>query len=83
MKPLLSRQQPPALVVRDHHRAAYGGVRRLVAARIERERGARVIEPGDVGDDARVVELGAKGRHQHRCATLDRWAGRLPDPFAG
>ena len=77
------REQPRALVVRDHHRPAYGGVRRLVAARIVGERGARVVEPGDVGDDARIVGLGAEGRHQHRWATLDRRAGRLPDPFAG
>ena len=31
----------------------------------------------------RIVGLGAEGRHQHRRATLDRRAGRLPDPFAG
>ena len=77
------RQQPIALVGRNHHRPAYGGVRRLVAARIERQGGARVVEPGHVGGDARIGALGAKGRHQHRGATLDLRAGRLPDTFAG
>ena len=31
---------------------------------------------------ARIVEFRPECRHQHRWATIDRRAGRLPDPFA-
>src|SRR6202042_3959738 len=77
------REQARALIVRDHHRPAYGGVGRLVSARVIADRGARSVEPGDVGDELRIVELRAEGRHQHRWATVNRRAGRLPGAFSG
>ena len=65
------------------HRPADGRVGRLVAARVEAERGQGVVEPGDVGDDARIVALGAEGRDEHRRTPVDKRAGPLPDAFTG
>src|SRR6266576_5906958 len=42
-----------------------------------------MVEPRDVGDDPRIVELSAEGRHQHRWVTVNRWACRSPDTLAG
>ncbi len=74
-------EQAPALAVRNRHRPAHGRVRRLVAAGVEAERRPRVVEPGDVGDDARIVELGAERRDEHRRPPVDERPGSLPDPL--
>src|SRR4051794_8296404 len=42
-----------------------------------------MVEPRDVGDDPRIVELGAEGRHQRRWVTVNRWACRSPETLAG
>ena len=76
------REQAPALAVRDRHRPTHGGVGRLVAAGVEGERRPRVVEPGDVGDDPWIVELGAERGDEDGRATVDRRPGRPPDPFA-
>ena len=76
------REQPPALAEGNRHRPAHGRVGGLVAAGIEAERGPRVVEPGDVGDDARIVALGAEGRDEHRRAPVDQRARLLPHSLA-
>ena len=69
--------------VGHHHRTADGRVGRFVSSRVPGERGQGVVEPGDVGDDARIVALGAEGRDEHRRMPVDSRAGPMPDPFAG
>ena len=76
------RKQPPALAEGNRHRPAHGRVRRLVAAGIEGKRGPRMVEPGDVSDDARIVALGAEGRDEHRRAPADQRARPLPHSLA-
>ena len=77
------RKQTPPLVVGHRHRPTHRRVRRLVPARVERDGRPRVVEPRDVGDDPRVVDLGAKLRHEHpRTPTNDR-AGARPQAFTG
>src|SRR5262249_29734515 len=76
-------QQAPARAARNRHRAAYRRAPRVAASGVEGERSAPVVEPGQVGDDARIVAFGAEGRDQHWRASVDEWARARPDPFAG
>src|SRR5262249_695941 len=76
-------QKPPALPVGNRHRPAHGRVRRLVAPRVPGKSGQRVVEPGDVGDDARIVDLRPEGGDEHRRASIDEGTGPPPDPFPG
>ena len=77
------RQEPPALAVRNRHRPSNRRVRRLVAARVERERGPCVVEPGDVGTDAWIGDLGPERREQDRWASVHQAPGLLPDSLTG
>src|SRR5581483_2740407 len=76
------REQPPPLIVGDGERAANGRPGRLVPTRVPRKRGPRVIEPRDVRDDARIVDLGAERGHEHGWATVDGRTDGPPDPLA-
>ena len=42
-----------------------------------------MVEPGDVGDDARIVALGAEGRDEHRRAAVDERARARQTPSPG
>ena len=75
-------EQPPALAVRNLHRAADRCVRRLVAARVKGDRSSCVVEPGDVRDDSRIVHLCPERREEDRRASADERAGAFPDPLA-
>ena len=77
------REQPPPLVLRNRDRSAHRRVRRFVAARVPSDRGAGVIEPRDVRDDARIVELGTKRRHEHRRLPGDERTCALPHRLTG
>ena len=77
------REQAPALAVGHRHRPAHRRVRRLVAARVPRDGRARVVEPRDVGDDPRIVDLRPERRDEHRRPPAHHRPGAPPHPLAG